>query len=200
MTITIQISEMIQLHRDSIILWKKTGVIYTQQNLLALIEENHAFNYKLWHAEDKARRDDMGYEFVYRAKREIDDYNQQRNNRMEAIDDWFFTHLKPAEPSLCPVHSETPGMIIDRLSILALKAYHMEQQTLRQDADNHHILQCQQKLTTLLQQQSQLYSCLEQLLNEIKNKTRTFKLYRQLKMYNDPNLNPQIYQHKIKST
>ncbi|MGQ3889590.1 DUF4254 domain-containing protein [Legionella sp. CNM-1927-20] len=191
------VAEIINLHRNSIIAWKSNEVTYSHKNFLALVEENHGFNYKLWHAEDKARRDDMGYEFVYQAKREIDYYNQQRNNRMEAIDEWLFTYLKPAPQSeFCPTHSETPGMIIDRLSILALKIYHMKQQTLRQEVNKEHIFQCEQKLDILLQQQSQLSLCLEQLLKEFKNQTRTFRIYRQLKMYNDPSLNPQLYQNE----
>ncbi|STX50070.1 Uncharacterised protein [Legionella busanensis] len=195
MKLNVLVAEIVNLHRSSIIAWKSDEVTYSHENFLALVEENHGFNYKLWHAEDKARRDDMGYEFVYRAKREIDYYNQQRNNRMEAIDEWLFNDLKPGPHSdSCPIHSETPGMIIDRLSILALKIYHMKQQTLRQEVNKEHIFQCQQKLNILLQQQNQLYLCLEQLLNEFKGQTRTFKIYRQLKMYNDPSLNPQLYQ------
>ncbi|WP_131782067.1 DUF4254 domain-containing protein [Legionella gresilensis] len=197
MKINVLVAEIVNLHRSCIIAWKSNEVTYSYKNFLALVEENHGFNYKLWHAEDKARRDDMGYEFVYCAKREIDYYNQQRNNRMEAIDEWLFNCLKPAPyADSCPIHSETPGMIIDRLSILALKIYHMKQQTLRQDVDKEHIFQCQQKLNILIQQQNQLYLCLEQLLNELKSQTRTFRIYRQLKMYNDPNLNPQLYQQE----
>ncbi|WP_419419848.1 DUF4254 domain-containing protein [Legionella sp. D16C41] len=190
------VAQIIQLHRESIILWKSNGVAYNHKDFLALVEENHGFNYKLWHAEDKARRDDMGYEFVYHAKREIDKCNQQRNDRMEAIDEWLVTYLKPSEGDLCPVHSETPGMIIDRLSILALKIYHMQEQANRTDVNENHIFQCQQKLATLIQQHQQLHYCLEQLLEEIKNQTRTFKIYRQLKMYNDRTLNPQLYQNE----
>lgn len=194
---SIQVPQIAELHYNSLLLWKKKGdILYQEKEFLALVEENHAFNYQLWHTEDKARRDDMGFEYVYRAKRRIDHYNQQRNNRMEAMDDWLFTHLNPSTLETCPVHSETPGMIIDRLSILALKAYHMKLQTQRQEANYEHRSTCQQKLTILLEQQQQLYYCLEQFLQEITNQTRTFKLYRQLKMYNDPNLNPELYRVK----
>ena len=185
------------LHAESIIRWKKTGVTHCQQGFLGLVEENHAFNYQLWHAEDRARREDMGFEFVYRAKREIDKCNQERNNRMEAMDEWLAVQLKPAPTDLCPIHSETPGMIIDRLSILGLKAWHMEFQVLRADADETHRLLCQQKLHVIMAQQQQLLGCLEQFLQEILAKTRTFRVDHQFKMYNDPALNPELNSKKL---
>lgn len=184
------------LHRQCIIQWKTTGVTFQHQEFLQFVEENHAFNFQLWHAEDRARRDDMGYEFVYHAKREIDSCNQQRNNRMEAMDEWLFKKLKPATPEHCPVHSESPGMIIDRLSILSLKAYHMALQTERLDATEEHRDNCAAKLQVIHQQLEQLSFCLEQLLNEIQNRSRTFRIYHQFKMYNDPSLNPELYAQK----
>lgn len=184
------------LHRNCIIQWKSTGIVYQQKQFLQLVEENHAFNYKLWHAEDRARRDDMGFEFVYQAKREIDSCNQQRNNRMEVIDEWLFTFLQPAPSNQCPVNSESPGMIIDRLSILSLKSYHMALQTDRQDVHEEHRKSCAQKLETIHQQLNQLALCLGQLLDEVRVKTRTFRIYHQFKMYNDPKLNPELYSHE----
>ena len=147
-------NEIATLQRESIISWKRSGIILTQEDFFKLVEENHAFNYQLWHAEDRARRDDLGFEFVYKAKREIDHYNQQRNNRMEAMDDWLFQELQPALPSTCPVHSETPGMMIDRLSILALKTYHMALQLERIDVDVNHHQTCLGKLHTIEEQQN----------------------------------------------
>lgn len=181
------------LHDQCILRWKDKGADFTQKDFFRLVEENHAYNYQLWNAEDRARREDMGFEFVYNAKREIDQCNQQRNNRMEMMDEWLYTRLDPANPATCPVHSETPGMMIDRLSILALKEYHMEQQTRRDNVDDSHRQVCQQKLQTIQAQRKQLDHCLAQFLLEITNKTRTFKVYHQFKMYNDPTLNPQLY-------
>lgn len=189
-------TEITQLQDDAIVQWKKNGIQLTQQDILGLIEQNHACNYQLWLAEDRARRDDKGHEFVYLAKREIDDCNQRRNNFMEAIDAWFFKQLKPASPSHCPVHSETPGMMIDRLSILALKAYHMGLQIERLEVSPEHRQTCQQKLEVIIQQRQQLRSCLDQLLDEIRHQTRTFRVYHQFKMYNDPMLNPELYRTK----
>jgi hypothetical protein len=195
MTIHFNPVTLITLHKESLKLWSNSEVQYTQSGIYQLAEENHAFNYQLWRAEDRARRDDMGAEFVYKAKREIDGFNQQRNNRMEAMDEWFFHQLHPAAPHTCPVHSETPGMIIDRLSILSLKSYHMAIQTIRQDVNQEHRELCTNKLVIIDQQRDQLTSCLEQLLKEIQAKTRTFRIYHQFKMYNDPTLNPQLYSH-----
>jgi hypothetical protein len=176
--------------------WKKNGIKLNQKDFLALVEENHAFNYQLWHAEDRARRDDMGFEFVYQAKREIDHYNQQRNNRMEAMDERLYIELQPALPVSCQVHSETPGMMIDRLSILTLKAYHMSLQVARIDVDARHQQTCLSKLHTIEEQQRQLQTCLHQFLEAITNKTRTYRVYHQFKMYNDPSLNPELYSQK----
>lgn len=182
-----------KLHKNCIIEWKESGVSHQHKDFYQLVEENHAFNFQLWHAEDRARRDDMGYEFIYHAKREIDQCNQLRNNRMEAMDEWIFNTFQPAAPEQCPVNSESPGMIIDRLSILSLKAYHMALQTERQDVSEEHRLACAKKLATIHQQLEQLSYCLEELLTDLSIKKRTFRIYHQFKMYNDPNLNPELY-------
>lgn len=199
MTNAINVTEIADLHRECIVRWKNRELILSHQNFLALVEENHSFNFQLWHAEDRARRDDMGYEFVYLAKREIDHCNQQRNNRMEAMDEWLYTALKPASPNDCPVHSETPGMMIDRLSILALKAYHMDLQAKREEVGEAHRQNCYRKWQMILAQQTQLMDCLQHFFNEIITKTRTFRVYHQFKMYNDPTLNPQLYSSSAKN-
>lgn len=192
------VNDIINLQHEAILRWKKNGATdISACDFLALAEENHAFNYQLWHAEDRARRDDRGFEFVYQAKREIDACNQQRNNRMESMDEYLFVHLKPASHEACPVHSETPGMIIDRLSIMALKIYHMNVQAMREDADETHRQQCQRKLDVLKSQHLQLQNCLKELLQQIKDKTRTFRVYHQFKMYNDAALNPELYTREI---
>ncbi len=196
MNITNLVRDIASLQRESIINWKKQGVQLTQEDFFKLVEENHAFNFQLWHAEDRARRDDLGHEMVYLAKREIDHCNQQRNNRMESIDAWCVDALQPASHVHCPVHSETPGMMIDRLSIMALKGYHMGIQATREGVDSTHREACLGKLRVIEEQQRQLLSCLEDLLHAVLNKTRTFRVYHQFKMYNDPTLNPELYQNQ----
>jgi len=186
-------TQITTLHDQSIIHWKKAGVTTQQTGFYALVEENHSWNFQLWLAEDRARRDDKGFEFVYLAKREIDHHNQQRNNIMEKMDGWLYYTLKPSTEIHCPVHSETPGMIIDRLSILALKIYHMQLQALRQDVDLAHQQTCQNKTNVLRAQREQLSQCLSMLFIETEKQQRTFRIYHQFKMYNDPTLNPELY-------
>ncbi len=187
------VEELAGLHQTAIPLWKQSEHLLATTPILTLIEKNHLFNFKLWGEEDIARRDDKGFEFVYQAKRNIDKYNQQRNNYIESIDQAFYEALKPLPHSQCPVHSETPGMMIDRLSILALKTYHMQLQTTREDVDKAHVSTCMQKYETLLEQLSQLKRCLIELLDDIQNGRKTYRLYHQFKMYNDPSLNPELY-------
>lgn len=192
----VQVVEIIALQEQSILAWEMADrkPTCTKKEFLALVEKNHSFNYQLWHAEDRARRDDKGFEFVYHAKRDIDHYNQQRNNFMEHMDSWLIAALNPSDKEDCPLHSETPGMIIDRLSILSLKIFHMEKQTHRTDVDSTHHQACLKKLEVLQMQQAQLATCLEQLLDETHAGKRRFKVYHQFKMYNDPQLNPELYQ------
>jgi hypothetical protein len=190
--------QIVQFHHDAIVRWKSDGVQTSQYDLMAAVEQNHQHNYLLWHAEDRARRNDMGDAFVVQAKREIDKHNQARNNQMEAMDHYFIEHLKPASHTQCKVHSETPGMMIDRLSILALKIYHMRLQTERLDVDEQHRKQCLAKLNQLNLQHQQLTQCLSELLQDIEHQNKTFRIYQQHKMYNDPKLNPELYHPKNK--
>lgn len=193
MNFDILIEEIKALHRDSILRWQHAPIQIQTEGLLQAIEENHAFNFQLWQAEDRARREDKGHSFVYEAKRAIDHFNQQRNNRMEAIDEHLANLINLSQADECPVHSETPGMIIDRLSILSLKTHYMRMQTIRVDADFEHQQLCKQKLQILLAQHTQLNHCLQHLFKDLIAQTRTFRRYHQLKMYNDPTLNPELY-------
>jgi hypothetical protein len=157
-----------------------------------LVQQNHLRNFRLWHEEDVARRDDLGFEPVYRAKRNIDRLNQERNDFIEAMDQAILAALRPPE-SGCPRNSETPGMIIDRLSILALKEYHMQEQAVRASATPQHREQCAEKLARIRRQWADLAACLDELLADVAARRRTFSVYHQFKMYNDPSLNPQLY-------
>jgi Protein of unknown function (DUF4254) len=163
-----------------------------------LLEENHLRNFALWHEEDVARRDDLGFERIYQAKRNIDRFNQERNNFAEEMDKAVVAALHPPE-SGCPRNSETPGMMIDRLSILALKEFHMHEETVRPEATAAHKGKCAEKLARIRQQRADLTGCLADLLAEVVAGRRTFSAYFQFKMYNDPALNPQLYQNAPKS-
>ncbi|NKB46222.1 MAG: DUF4254 domain-containing protein [Legionellales bacterium] len=183
---------IVKLHRQLTLDWHQSPPTVGQTGWLALVAQNHLHNFQLWHEEDKARRDDQGFEYVYHAKRNIDHHNQQRNNLMEAMDQFLYQQLQPAQAD-CPFNSETPGMMIDRLSILALKDYHMAEQTQRKDVEQSHLDQCQLKLDRIHQQLTDLQQCLQQLIDEVIAKRRSFHIYYQCKMYNDPQLNPQLY-------
>ena len=110
------------------------------------------------------------------------------------MDEWLYMQWQPAPIHTCPIHSETPGMMIDRLSILALKAFHMDIQVQRTDAEPLHRERCLEKFITIKQQHQQLSNCFDDLITDIHEKKRTFRVYHQFKMYNDPTLNPQLYE------
>lgn len=161
------------------------------------IEDNHRCNCRLWEEEDLARRRNVPDSEIAANKRAIDRHNQSRNDAIEAIDECLLALLAGAKPRPnARLSSETPGAMIDRLSILALKIYHMRLQTLREDAGRAHVEACRAKLARLEEQRADLAGCLDRLLEECARGEARFKLYRQFKMYNDPALNPAIYGEK----
>jgi len=181
-----------QLQVDLTVTWHQIEPAASDEGFLRLVQENHFFNFQLWHEEDIARRDDLGFERIYQAKRAIDGYNQKRNNFAEEMDKALVAALEPAE-SGCPKNSETPGMMIDRMSILALKEFHMREETQRENATIEHRQKCAEKLARILLQRNDLTQCLGELIDAVRAKSRTFAVYYQFKMYNDPALNPQLY-------
>lgn len=175
--------------------WHRHAYAPSEKDVLALIEEEHHCNFELWHEEDKARRDDQGHAFVYHAKRSIDRWNQRRNDHIEQIDRWLSDRIG-AFADGTPMNSETPGMIIDRLSIMALKAYHMAEEAGRTDADEGHRARCTEKLGVVRRQREDLGRALDELLDAVTQGTRGFRVYYQFKMYNDPALNPELYRSR----
>jgi len=174
--------------------WHETSMRPETDAPWNIIERNHRMNFGLWHEEDGARREDLGFERVCEAKRKIDRFNQARNDAIEQMDVWLLQQLPPAGPE-SPLHSETPGMIIDRLSILSLKLYHMRIEATRASAGEAHRRKCAEKCKILEEQFHDLKNCLEEFLAELEKGVRRFKLYRQFKMYNDTSLNPELYNH-----
>ena len=172
--------------------WHESVPAAGGEGFLRMVEENHLRNFELWHEEDVARRDDLGSARVHQAKRAIDRYNQERNNFIEEMDKALMTALQPAESGV-PRNSETPGMMIDRLSILALKEYHMREETERAEVAAAHREKCAEKLARIVRQRAGLAECLAELLADVAARRRTFAVYYQFKMYNDPSLNPQLY-------
>lgn len=186
------VDQIVRLHQTWTETWHVESTPPVAPAPWSEIERNHRMNFDLWHEEDIARRDDLGAERVRQAKRQIDRCNQARNDAMEQIDVWIQGQL-PSDPTVGVLHSETPGMIIDRLSILALKRYHMAEEVQRDSAAPEHRRRCELKLQILEEQLSDLSQCLIWLLQQLSSGNRRFKLYKQFKMYNDPSLNPQLY-------
>ena len=160
-----------------------------------LVVCQHRANFDLWHIEDEARAPGATDTELAAVKRRIDATNQQRNDLVEELDRVLLAWL--AERGLpnpaAPLNSESPGLIIDRLSILALKIYHTREETVRENAPEGHAARNRERLRILEEQRSDLAGCLEDLWRETLAGARRFKLYRQLKMYNDPSLNPAVY-------
>jgi hypothetical protein len=191
-------TEVAQRQTELTARWHQTEPAASGDGFSRLLEENHLRNFSLWHEEDVARRDDLGFEAVYRAKRAIDRFNQERNNYAEEMDKALVAELRPRE-SGCPRNSETPGMIIDRLSILALKEFHMHEETVRTDASADHREKCAEKLARIRRQRTDLTACLGELFSDVAAGRRTFSVYFQFKMYNDPALNPQLYRQQTRA-
>ncbi|MCD8043031.1 MAG: DUF4254 domain-containing protein [Tannerellaceae bacterium] len=150
-----------------------------------------------WHLEDIIRNPQIDPVEALKIKRRIDASNQNRTDLVELIDSYFLDQYKDVEiKENATINTETPAWAVDRLSILILKIYHMEQEVKRTDADADHINNCRNKLDTLLVQRTDLSTALDQLLNDIQSGNKYMKLYKQMKMYNDPALNPVLYSKK----
>lgn len=150
-----------------------------------------------WHLEDIIRNPLIDPVEALAIKRRIDRSNQERTDLVELIDSYFldqYSNVKVAADAT--INTESPAWAIDRLSILALKIYHMQQEVERTDADPAHIEACNAKLQILLQQRIDLSTAINQLLADIANGSKYMKVYKQMKMYNDPNLNPVLYGKK----
>jgi hypothetical protein len=152
-----------------------------------------------WHLEDIIRKPEINPSEGIVIKRRIDRSNQDRTDTVEKIDDYFLAQFKAVVPkSTARMNSETPAWLLDRMSILLLKIYHMKEQTERKDAPADHIQKCQQKLNILMEQRSDMKTAYDELIEDIANGNRRFKVYRQMKMYNDASLNPMLYQQQSK--
>ncbi|RXG24362.1 DUF4254 domain-containing protein [Leeuwenhoekiella aequorea] len=144
-----------------------------------------------WHYEDIIRDPQIDPVAALKLKRQIDSSNQERTDMVEYIDSYFLKEYKDIEPNdNATINTESPAWALDRLSILTLKIYHMEEEANRQDASDDHKEACQKKLDILLEQRVDLCAAIDTLIIDIRNGDKYMKVYKQMKMYNDDELNP----------
>ncbi|MGB6691365.1 MAG: DUF4254 domain-containing protein [Terracidiphilus sp.] len=192
--------EIIQLHDRLTAHWHADpgGNEQDGDEWLRAVARQHRANFDLWHIEDEARAPGATDAELAAVKRRVDGTNQVRNDLAERLDcaliAWLEERDLPKQDA--PLHSESPGLMIDRLSILALKIWHTREEIGRAGAAPGHAERNRERLTFLEDQRADLAHCLDCLWQETLSGTRRFKLYRQLKMYNDPSLNPAIYGRK----
>ena len=174
--------------------WAKTAPAIHAMGFWQFLELNHRFNCLLWDEEDLARRQQVAATEITANKRAIDGFNQKRNDAVEGMDEALLENLSTVirKPG-ARLSSETAGAMVDRLSIVSLKIHHMRLQTRRVDVDQSHIDNCGARLQRLSEQRRDLAGCFDRLVTDAASGETWFKIYRQFKMYNDPNLNPSIY-------
>ena len=170
---------------------------YENNSLEQILYDKNWIDTVQWHLEDIIRDENIDPVKALEIKRRIDASNQKRTDLVEFIDSWFLNKYKNTTPNAdAKINTETPAWAVDRLSILALKVYHMDLEANRASASNEHREKCQIKLNTLLEQKRDLSSAIDQLLNDIENGLVKIKTYKQMKMYNDETLNPILYKKK----
>lgn len=198
----INVNDIVQMQIENVARWHKEPIdnpfseLGHNSSLLATTCQQHQFNYLLWHEEDIARSPDVSDSKIAEVKRNIDKYNQQRNDWIEKIDDWITADLiakEIASRADARLNTETPGSAMDRLSIMSLRIYHLEEQLCRMEIDQQHLEKVNMRLTVCRLQQKDLSHSLSELLVDIYSSVKRHRTYRQMKMYNDPTLNPYLY-------
>lgn len=183
--------ELLRVLDETTARWHGDAGEVVESGFSGMILALHRANFELWHEEDEARNPDATDGRIAEVKRAIDKLNQRRNDLVEAIDVALCGAMRQVEAS--PLHSETPAMILDRLSIMSLKHYHTREETMRAEASEAHRAKNAGRLAVLAEQRKDLADCLDLLMAQIGRGERRFKVYRQMKMYNDPELNPVLY-------
>lgn len=170
---------------------------YEEGTLEAIFYNKNWVDAVQWHLEDIIRDPDIDPVAALALKRRIDRSNQDRTDMVEEIDTFFRTKYADVKPSAdATINTESPAWALDRLSILALKIYHMECEVNRTDATPEHVAKCHAKLNVLLEQRVDLTQAIDALLDDIAAGRKYMKVYRQMKMYNDTDTNPVLYQKK----
>jgi hypothetical protein len=171
---------------------------YEENSIEYYLFRKHWIDAVQWHLEDIIRNPEIDPKEALLLKRRIDRSNQERTDLVERIDGYFWEKYRNVKPlPEAAINTESPAWAIDRLSILALKIYHMQQEADRQDAAAAHREQCARKVQVLLEQQKDLSTAIDQLLLDIEGGRKYMKVYKQMKMYNDPALNPVLYHSKM---
>jgi len=198
----IDVKTITDLQAATVKRWHEEEIDNAYHGFLNLVCRQHQQNFRLWHEEDLARSPDATDAELAQVKRRIDQLNQRRNDLIEQLDDALVAQLHQNNIAPLPsarINTETPGSVIDRLSILALRIYHMQEQAQRTDADADHRQRAEAKLEILSQQHYDLSASLAELLSDIFAGRKHLKVYRQMKMYNDPTMNPHLYKAKARS-
>lgn len=164
---------------------------YSRDDISRLLYRKNWIDTVQWHYEDIIRDPNIEPDKALILKRKIDASNQDRTDLVEFIDSYFLKKYQSVEKnSNATINTESPAWAIDRLSILALKIYHMREEATRTDASKEHLEKCKAKLTVLLEQKKDLSTAIDQLLKDIEASKKYMKVYKQMKMYNDEELNP----------
>lgn len=191
-----KVAELTELQIHTVALWHREPITNPYQGIQQLVCTQHEYNYRLWHEEDTARSPSATDQEIASVKRAIDKLNQARNDMIEKVDDAISDRLKQfgATPAAeARINTETAGSAIDRLSIMALRLYHYREQLDRDDIDDEHRDKVSVRVALCEQQHADLANSLQELLDDLFAGHRRHKTYRQMKMYNDPSLNPAIY-------
>jgi hypothetical protein len=190
-------SQITSLHDRYTAVWHKESPALSPSppGFDRVVADLHLANFELWHAEDATRAPQATDQDLAASKRFIDQVNQRRNDLTEQCDALLLEHLRPHNlpAASAELHSESPGLILDRLSILSLKLFHTREEIDRPAAPPGHRERNLERLQILMEQRDDLAGALDRLWQDVLNGRRAFKLYRQLKMYNDPQLNPAVY-------
>ncbi|MFO0942739.1 MAG: DUF4254 domain-containing protein [Pirellulales bacterium] len=192
----VEISEIVELHQSTVVRWHEQPIHNPYEDLLGLICQQHRYNFELWHQEDIARSPSASDSAIAQVKRNIDRLNQLRNDYIEKIDDWIAESLasqKIVAAQDARLNTETVGSVIDRLSIMAIRIFHYREQCQRADTSLEHRQKVAARLETCLRQKHDLAAALQQLVYLMEDGLAVHRIYRQFKMYNDPTLNPHIY-------
>jgi hypothetical protein len=192
----IDVSRIVQLHDEAVVRWHHQPIDNPYEGIEFLVCAEHGWNFQLWHEEDIARSPEVGDSGVARAKRNIDRWNQCRNDAIEQIDDWIAHQLE--QQAVVPLpgarwNTETPGNAIDRLSVLSLRLYHLQEQLTRSDISDELRQSITMKISVCHEQRRRLCLALQELLAEIAAGRCYHAPFRQFKMYNDPQLNPYLH-------